>query len=69
MILTAYSCLAYHGWYRERLYQGNRRIFQESKIGDHTNNMSVVGIAPWGMVTGRDDIAKHGIGVSKKVQN
>ena len=38
-------------------------IFQESKVGDHANNMSVIGVAPWGIITGRDDIAKHGIGV------
>ena len=38
-------------------------IFQESKVGDHANNMSVIGVAPWGIITGRDDIVKHGIGV------
>ena len=25
--------------------------------------MSVIGVAPWGVITGRDDIVKHGIGV------
>ena len=31
--------------------------------------MSVIGVAPWGTITGRDDIAKHGIGVGFCTRN